>query len=130
MSLQIKRYEKGDEGALFELICSEGEEWGDYTRDEGAADKYKAALGNSAVYVAYAGGTLCGFVRAKDDDGYGVYIYDLLVHKDFRGNSYGRLLMERVCEDFKGVVYVMSDVDEYYKKQGYKREGTIFIVRE
>ena len=118
MALKIKRYEAGDEAALFGLMRSEGEEWGDYTRDAGAVSKYKTALGNSTVYVGYDGGTLCGFIRAKDDDGYGVYIYDLLVHKDYRGNGYGRLMMERVCADFEGsTVYVMSDIiEEAYQK--------------
>ena len=26
------------------------------------------------------------------------------------------------------IVYVMSDVDDYYKKQGYKHEGSIYEV--
>ena len=130
MSLKIKQYNKSDEVSLFDLIRSEGEEWGDYTRDTEAVNKYKRAIGNSIVFVAYYGDALCGFVRAKDDDGYGVYIHDLLVHKDYRGKSYGRFLMEQVAKHFEGnSVYVMSDVDSYYEKQGYKKEGTIFIVR-
>ncbi len=38
--------------------------------------------------------------------------------------------MERVCSDFPGdTVYVMSDADKYYEKQGYRREGSVFEVR-
>jgi len=131
MSIQIKRYAKADEDALFDLIRSEGEEWGDYARDKNAVEKFKAALNNSIVYAAYSGDTLCGFIRVKDDDGFGVIIYDLLVHKNFRGNSYGRELMRRVCSDFKdATVFVLSDEDGYYKKLGCKKVGTIFDVRE
>jgi len=131
MSFKIKRLEKQDETALFDLIRSEGEEWGDYSRDGEAVKKYTNALNNCAVYVGYDGDALCGFIRARDDYGYGVYIFDLLVHKKHRGNSYGRRLIERVCADFSGAVYVMSDVDEYYAKQGYNKiEGRIIVVRK
>jgi hypothetical protein len=37
--------------------------------------------------------------------------------------------MEQVCKEYpEQTVYVMSDVDPYYEKQGYQKEGTIFIV--
>ena len=70
---------------------------------------------------------LCGYIRCRDDDGFGVYIYDLLVDKTSRGKSFGRMLMDRVRSHFPNeTVYVMSDVDAYYEKQGYQREGTIW----
>jgi GNAT superfamily N-acetyltransferase len=129
--LKIKRYEKKDEVALFDLIRSEGEEWRPYWENAVAVNKYRVAVENSIVYVAYERGVLCGYLRATDDFGYGIYVNDLLVHKNHRGNSYGKRLIERLCKDTKGTVYVMSDVDEYYKKQGYdKVEGRIIIVRE
>ena len=131
MGIKIKRYEKADEAALFDLIRSEGEEWGDYSRDEKAVAKYANALNNCIVYVGYDGDTLCGFIRARDDYGYGIYIFDLLVHQKYRGHSYGKRLIEQICKDYSGTIYVMSDVDEYYAKQGYKKiEGRILIVRE
>ncbi len=37
--------------------------------------------------------------------------------------------MECIYADYPGqVVYVMSDVDEYYKKLGYQRAGSVFEV--
>ena len=46
------------------------------------------------------------------------------------GKEYGRLLLERVCMDFPNdTICVMSDVDPYYEKLGYEREGSVFIVR-
>jgi GNAT superfamily N-acetyltransferase len=54
----------------------------------------------------------------------------LLVRKSYRGRNIGKILMERVCRDFPGqTVYVMSDVDLYYEKLGYRREGSIFEVK-
>ena len=37
--------------------------------------------------------------------------------------------MECIYTDYPNhIVYVMSDVDEYYKKLGFKREGSIYQV--
>ena len=130
MGLKTKRYEQQDETALFALMRSE-DDWTDYSGSTEAVEKYKNALNNCIVYVGYDGDALCGFIRARDDFGYGIYIYDLLVHQKYRGNSYGKRLIEQVCKDYPGTVYVMSDVDDYYAKQGYNKvEGRILIIRE
>jgi ribosomal protein S18 acetylase RimI-like enzyme len=76
------------------------------------------------------GNIVCGYARCHEDDGFGVYVYDLLVRKSFRGNQLGKMLMEQVCIDFPDQpVYVMSDVDSYYKNLGYRKEGSIFEVK-
>ena len=125
----IKAYTSADFPVLIALIESEGDEWQDYWRGENKA-KYQKALSNSITYLIFEGDTLCGYARCRDDDGYGVYVYDLLVDKQHRGKEYGRLLLERVCEDFTSdTVYVMSDVNPYYEKLGYEVEGSIFIVK-
>ena len=129
-AVNLKKYTQADEEKLFAFLQREGEEWQGYWGKEGK-EKYKRALINSFCYVLYVGSELVGFVRFRDDDGFGVYIYDLLVDKEFRGHAYGRLLMERVRDDFPSdIVYVMSDVDVYYKKLGYEKEGSIFIVKK
>lgn len=126
--ISIKRYTGDDEVALFALMKNEGTEWESYWGEENRS-KYKMALESSIVHVAYVNDILCGYCRCRDDDGYGVYIYDLLVDKHHRGKQIGRQLMTQVCTDFsKDTVYVMSDVDEYYEKQGFRREGSIFEV--
>lgn len=127
-SIAIRRYTEEDVQELFALIEREGEDWIDYWSHPNRA-KYTAALRSSIVYLLYANGALCGYLRARDDDGYGVYVYDLLVDRFHRGKSYGRLLMEQVCCDFPDDdIYVMSGVDGYYDKLGYKKEGSIFRV--
>lgn len=124
----IKPYAGSDETALFDLMESEGPEWEDYSVRR--RERYKVALENSIVYVIYEDSVLCGYCRCRSDDGFGVYICDLLVGKRYRGKRFGRLLMTQVCLDFPDeAVYVMSDVDAYYEKQGYRREGAIFEVR-
>lgn len=113
---------------MFDLLIDEGEDWSDYHDKEGRT-KYLKALEKSVTYMAYDEEVLCGYVRCKEDDGFGVYVYDLLVKKTNRGNNLGKMLMERVYYDFPDqTVYVMSDVDIYYTKLGYKKIGSIFQI--
>lgn len=127
--MEIKRYGKEYEEMLFDLLLNEGEQWSDYHGSAGR-ERYVKALESSVTYIACDGGLVCGYARCREDDGFGVYIYDLLVRKSHRGRQIGKSLMERVCRDFPGQrVYVMSDVDPYYEKLGYRREGSIFEVR-
>jgi len=125
----IRKYTPEDESRLFDLIEREGEEWQSYWRGDGKA-KYRKVLASSIVYVLFENESLCGYVRCRDDDGCGLYIYDLLVDQKHRGKSYGKFLMEKVCIDFPNdTVYAMSDVDPYYEKLGYEKAGTIFVVK-
>ena len=126
MKIEIKKYAHSREyGALLDIIKSEGEEWKDYF-----GPKYQVALQNSIVYVAYLDNKLCGYSRSADDSGLHIWVIDLLVDKKYRGNAIGGKLMERLLADFPNQdVYVMSDVDGYYKKLGYKKAGSIFKVR-
>jgi ribosomal protein S18 acetylase RimI-like enzyme len=128
-STTIRRYSPADEDALFLLIEAEGEEWREHWQGDGRR-KYVKALTNSISYLIFECNILCGFVRCRDDDGFGVYVYDLLVDRNHRGKGYGNMLIAQVCNDFPGsAVYAMSDVDPYYEKQGYERIGTVFRVK-
>lgn len=128
-SINIKPYTENDYDQLFLLIQNEGDEWGDYWKGDGRP-KYEKALTQSFGYLTYENEKLCGYIRCRDDNGFGIYIYDLLVDKACRGREYGRLLMEQVCRDYpESPVYVMSDVNDYYKKLGYETAGTIFVVK-
>lgn len=123
--MKIRKYKPEDADALFALIEREGEEWSDYYGPN--RDKYLKALESSTVYLAFEGDVLLGYCRCRDDDGYGVYVYDLLVDKDYRGKNHGRKFIQVVSLDHEGEdVFIMSDVDEYYEKQGYERHGSIF----
>jgi len=125
----ITKYSSHHENDIFDLMRREGEEWEGYWGSN--RKKYKNALESSITYLLYNDTQLCGFARCRNDDGFGLYIYDLLVDQKHRGNEYGQLLMDQVCEDFPDdIVYVMSDVDVYYQKLNYKKEGSIFIVSQ
>lgn len=127
--MEIKRYSEAEETLLFEMLIDEGDDWLDYHGPAGRG-KYIKALESSITYIAYDDTLVCGYVRIREDDGFGVYIYDLLVRKTHRGNQIGKILMEQVCKDFSNQpVYVMSDVDPYYEKLGYSRVGSIFEVK-
>jgi GNAT superfamily N-acetyltransferase len=127
--MEIRKYEKErDEEKLMQLLKNEGEEWACYWSDR-FSEKYKAALSNSITYVANEGDVLCGYSRSIDDCGFYVYVCDLLVMPEHRGKDIGRKLMECIYDDYPDrIVYVMSDVDAYYEKQGYRREGSVFEV--
>jgi len=125
----VRRYTPGDACRLFALIKAEGEGW-IYWQGHNR-QKYEKLLEECITYLLLEDETLCGYLRVRNDGGFGMYVYDLLVDKVHRGKGYGRLLMERVCQDYPNdTVYVMSDVDGYYTKLGYEKEGSIFIVNE
>ena len=116
------------ENDLFNLIKSEGEDWSDYTTELGR-NNYIHAIETSIVYVIYESNEIIAYIRCKEDNGFGIYVYDLLVRQDKRGNKLGQLLIEKVKNDYpEQSIYIMSDVDEYYIKCGYKKIGSIFEI--
>ena len=125
MNIKVKKYNKSEDyKKVSELIESEGEEWKDYLNP-----KYQVNLEHSITYVAYANEVLCGYSRSMSDYGFFIWVIDLLVGKNFRGNSIGKKLLECILIDFPNQdVFVMSDVDGYYAKLGYKKEGSIFKI--
>ena len=125
MNIEIRKYDHSKEyDKLLEIIKSEGEEWKDYFNP-----KYQIVLKKSVTYVAYIDNILCGYSRSVNDFGLYIWVIDLLVDEKYRGNSIGQKLMECLLVDFPNQdVYVMSDVDEYYNKLGYKKEGSIFKI--
>jgi len=125
MNIQIQKYNPSkDYEQLLALIQSEGEEWEEYLDP-----KYQVNLAQSITYVAYSDEVLCGYSRSMSDFGYFVWVIDLLVGEPYRGHSIGQQLLECIQLDFPNQeVFVMSDVDAYYEKLGYTKEGSIFKV--
>ena len=125
MNVEFRKYAPlRDYKKLMELVKSEGEEWNAYLKAN-----YKSALAKSISYVAYSNEDLCGFSRSINDHDIYIWVVDLLVHNEFRGKSIGKSLMECLMRDFPDKdVFVLSDVDEYYHKIGYQKEGSIFKV--
>jgi len=126
--MTIKKYSSEDEFNLITLIKSEGEDWSDYTSELGRSS-YIRAIETSIVYVIYESNEIIAFIRCKEDNGFGIYVYDLLVRQDKRENKLGQFLIEKVKNDYpEQSIHIMSDVDEYYIKCGYKKIGSIFEV--
>ena len=128
MSISVRRYTHEDEQALFSLIESEGEAWKCYFEKDNRL-RYLKAIKSSVVYVLYDDLKLIGYARVREDDGFGVYVYDLLIDVKARGHRHGHRLMMHIKDQFPNQpLYVMSDVDPYYEKQGYQRVGSVFEV--
>lgn len=73
--MEIKKYSKADESLLFDLLVDEGDEWSDHHGVAGR-DKYIKALESSITYIACDETLVCGYARCREDDGFGVYIYE------------------------------------------------------
>ena len=117
-----------DEDKLMQMLLEEGDEWACYWKGDSAL-LYRKALAESITYVCYNDERLCGYSRSLNDCGFYIYVCDLLVRPEQRGLNIGRMLMECIYSDYPGqIVYVMSDVDGYYQKQGYKQVGSVFEV--
>ncbi len=125
MKVEIRKYEQHkDYEGLLAMIRLEGQEWKEYFNP-----KYQLVLKNSLTYVALSDQKICGYSRSIDDSGLYIWVIDLLVDKEYRGNLIGKKLMERLHSDFPDQdVFVLSDVDEYYQKLGYSKEGSVFRV--
>lgn len=119
--MEILSYNHTYEQQLFDLIQSDPE-WLEYIQFR---QKYIQALDQSVVFIMIEKDTCIGFIRGKDDAGFGFYIYDLLVRKDNRGHGYSKALIDYVRSIYQPV-YVMSDVDPYYEKIGMTKIGSIF----
>lgn len=127
--MEIRKYDFIlDYENLLGLIESEGKGWESYSSSKTRA-KYRIALDESITYVAYEKDVLVGYSRSLDDCGFYIYVCDLLVSKEHRGHAIGKELIECLSSQFpEQTIYVMSDVDEYYKKLDYKKAGSIFEV--
>ena len=126
--MQVRRYRQDDAEKVIGITRLEGKEWKAYHAPENL-DRFKNALEKSITYVAYENDELCGYSRSVDDYACGIIVCDLLVTPGHRGKNIGRQLIECIyadCPDKE--VYVMSDVDEYYAKQGYRKIGSVFEV--
>ncbi len=122
MDLLIRKYQPAhDYDQLIAVIRNEGSEWEEYLQP-----KYAEALASSVSYVAEASGNLCGYVRAIRDADLYIWVIDLLVHPAYRGHSIGKKLMDSIAQAHPSMdIYVLSDVDGYYQKLGFKKEGSV-----
>lgn len=128
MHMELRAYTSEDFEGLMDLIATEGDGWSEYTLQEGRM-KYQKLVEQGASYVAVEDGVICGYCRCTDDGGFAIYVMDLLVNGSHRGVGIGKSLLDFVVENHPSRdVYVLSDVDVYYEKLGYERQGSIYKV--
>jgi GNAT superfamily N-acetyltransferase len=125
--MKISEYKPENEDDLLSAISKEPD-WSEFT-NENAIDTYKESLKNSITFVCYNDSVFTGYVRAILDKGLSVYISELYVVPEWRGQKIGQSLLERVRNDFYSLaIYALSDEDAYYQKKGYKLIGSVFKI--
>jgi ribosomal protein S18 acetylase RimI-like enzyme len=110
-----------------ELLALLGDEpgWNSFL-SEYAIETFKEALLESETYLCECEGKICRYIRAFVD-GFGIYVSELYVAPQCRGNSFGAVLLEKVKEANPNQnVYVLSDEDMYYEKLGCRRIGSVY----
>lgn len=123
----IRRLIENDIAKVFQLMKEEGEDWRVYYEEN--VSIYTACLKTSITYVLEIDDTICGYARGVKDGDLYLYIADLLVGRKWRGHNYGHQLMLALKASTPNLcTYVMSDVDAYYSKLHYVKEGSVFEV--
>lgn len=126
--MNIRKYNESKDYNKIILLFKSEKDWSCYLGNNSDV-KYKESLKKSITYVAYYNKEIIGYSRSIEDFGFYIYVCDLLVHRKFRGKYLGKKLMECLLDDYPDYeIFVMSDVDQYYKKLGYDIEGSIFKV--
>lgn len=125
MAILITPYSEEYETALFEVLTVDP----DWHSFDSAA--YRSALLNSPAFIAMKENHCCGYIRAIDDHGLGLYISELYVIPPERNKKIGERLLYTMIGTFpRRDIYVLSDEDGYYLKKGFERAGSVFILRE
>lgn len=126
--MEVRKYcEKTDYDSLIKLFRSE-KDWSWFLSPE-IIGNHKQSLHESITYVILHENEIVAYLRAIEDIGSYIYVCELLVNRTFRGKKSGKLLLDRLISDYPThLSLVMSDVDPYYQKLGYKKEGSIFRV--
>jgi len=120
----ILKYQKKHELELLALLAEEPD-WSSFISND-AIDTFKDALLESETFVCENHGSVCGYLRALVD-GFGIYVSELYVAPQYRGNGFGAELLAKVKQEHPNQdVYVFSDEDLYYERLGYKRVGSVF----
>ncbi len=123
----ILKYQKEHELELLNLLGEEPD-WSSFLSDA-AIGTFRESLLKGETFVCQSHGSVCGYLRALVD-GFGVYVSELYVAPEFRGNGFGAELLAKVKQEHPNQdVYVFSDEDLYYEKLGYKRVGSVFQLQ-
>ena len=80
-------------------------------------------------YALLDGKTVVGaisFSKYKNVD----YIEAIAINKSYRNKGYGKMLLDKVIDELKGPVYIISRNDEYFLNYGFKYDDIDLINNE
>lgn len=99
-----------------------------YWAKERSREVTERALDHSICYGAFLeDGTQIGLARVVTDYATILYLADVIVHKDYRGDGIGKALLASIQEDadvwgLLGVLFT-KDAQTLYEKYGFVRDG-------
>ena len=89
-----------------------------------AQPDYAKALESSDTRVACRAERVIGYARALTDGTITLFLCELLVAPDCRGQGVGKALIESLHADYPSArMDLISDADGFYERQGFRRMG-------
>jgi predicted GNAT family N-acyltransferase len=113
----------------------QGEWW---CRGRSLADITRAIAGTDYIFAFTdeSSDQLVAFTRVLSDGVYKAFLFDVIVHPNYRGNGFGRLLMDAILADpdLSRVqhieLYCLPEMTDYYRQFGFTTElGQICLMR-
>lgn len=92
----------------------------------------KHAFGKSSfTCFIYENDEIVGFGRTFDDGQYYGTICDLVIHSDWQGNGYGKLILNNLKDRMKSYLFTTLTTAPgkapFYDKMGWKRQKSAYI---
>lgn len=86
---------------------------------------------SSFTCFIYEGDEIVGFGRTFDDGQYYGTICDLVIHSDWQGKGYGKLILNNLKDRMSGFVFTTLTAAPgkapFYDKMGWKKQTSAFI---
>jgi len=115
----IRRYEERDFPFIHELNKAEG--WSNLVEKHN--DVKEAWNHSNAAFVAETGGEIAGCIRGLTDGRITLYIAELLVHPEWRGQGLGKELLNHVHSIYPATrleLLASQTSRTFYESQGYR----------
>lgn len=107
------------DASRIQMLCL-AEGWLRFARPD-----YVKALEASVTRVACRAECIVGYARALTDGTITLFICELLVAPDCRGQGMGRALIEALHAAYPSArMDLVSDADGFYERQGFRRLGS------
>ena len=94
-------------------------------------DIKRAFLKSTFTCFIYEADEIVGFGRTFDDGQYYGTICDLVIHPDFQGKGYGKLILNNLKNRLEGFLFITLSAapgkGPFYDKMGWKKQSSAFI---